>query len=260
MALTAVGRQVLLRQKFSFLRSTLLSVDRRVVNTCQFDLYSSDSPCSSAIHIINEEKWPVTLRQAFERDCHVVLDFITDAEEATLCDEVAPRLKRLRYEQAHWDDAIHLYRETERSQWSPTATSIINRIKTRSFGSDAQHLSHVHVLDLHKDGLIKPHIDSSRYCGDVVSGVSLLSDSVMRLRHKDDEETLIVDLLLRRRSLYILSGVARYDFKHEILADAVSKFKEEWIPRDRRISIICRDLPKSVNASPTDKPLDFKNL
>ena len=43
-----------------------------------------------------------------------------------------------------------------------------------------------------------------QYCGDVISGVSLLSDCVMRLRHKADNENVVVDLMLPRRSLYIL--------------------------------------------------------
>lgn len=31
-----------------------------------------------------------------------------------------------------------------------------------SFPKEAHHLTHVHILDLHKDGVIKPHIDSIR--------------------------------------------------------------------------------------------------
>lgn len=42
----------------------------------------------------------------------------------------------------------------------------------------------VHILDLHAEGHIRPHIDNERYCGDVISGVSLLSPSVMQLVHK----------------------------------------------------------------------------
>lgn len=41
-----------------------------------------------------------------------------------------------------------------------------------------------------------------QYCGDVITGLSLLSDAVMRLRHKDQKDQLIVDLFLQRRCLY----------------------------------------------------------
>jgi hypothetical protein len=40
----------------------------------------------------------------------------------------------------------------------------------------------VHILDLHRDGHIRPHVDAARYCGPVISGLSLLSPAVMRLQ------------------------------------------------------------------------------
>lgn len=40
--------------------------------------------------------------------------------------------------------------------------------------------------DLQSDGHIKPHIDSSRFCGDTVAVLSLLSDSVARFRLDKD--------------------------------------------------------------------------
>ena len=35
-------------------------------------------------------------------------------------------------------------------------------------------------------------------------------------------------------------GRARYDFSHEVLGEDKSFFKGEAVPRDRRISVICR--------------------
>ncbi|KAH0628744.1 hypothetical protein JD844_010225 [Phrynosoma platyrhinos] len=52
-----------------------------------------------------------------------------------------------------------------------------------------------------------------------------------------------LDLLLERRSLYILRGPARYEFTHEILKDEESFFDGRKVPRERRISVICRNLP-----------------
>ncbi|KHJ75864.1 hypothetical protein OESDEN_24520, partial [Oesophagostomum dentatum] len=112
-----------------------------------------------------------------------------------------------------------------------------------SFPRGSEHLSYVHILDLHKDGVIKPHIDSVRYCGDIISGLCLLSDAVMRLRHKDRKDELIADMYVPRRCLYRMGEVGRYEFTHETLSNEESYFNGKKIEKTRRISIICRDLP-----------------
>lgn len=43
------------------------------------------------------------------------------------------------------------------------------------------------------------------------------------------------------------SGQGRYDFTHEVLSAGESVYEGREVPRDRRISIICRDLPKKEN-------------
>uniref|UniRef100_A0A8R1HGD4 2OG-FeII_Oxy_2 domain-containing protein n=1 Tax=Caenorhabditis japonica TaxID=281687 RepID=A0A8R1HGD4_CAEJA len=155
--------------------------------------------------------------------------------------------------------AIHLYREREQRKWREENLEVISRIRSESFGANTEHLTYVHILDLHKDGVIKPHIDSIRYCGDVITGVSLLSDAIMRLRHQNQKDDLIVDLLMPRRSLYRLGGAGRYEFTHEVLGTTESVWHGKNIPRDRRISIICRDLPKSANRQP-DSELVLKPI
>ncbi|CAI2346909.1 unnamed protein product [Caenorhabditis sp. 36 PRJEB53466] len=156
-------------------------------------------------------------------------------------------------------EAIHLYREREQRKWRDENLAVIARIRSESFGPNAEHLTYVHILDLHKEGVIKPHIDSIRYCGDVITGVSLLSDAIMRLRHKDRKEELVVDLLMPRRSLYRLGGPGRYDFTHEVLGDAESVWEGEKVPRNRRLSIICRDIPKAANRQ-TDGEIELKPI
>ena len=52
-------------------------------------------------------------------------------------------------------------------------------------------------------------------------------------------------------------GIGRYDFTHEILGHEDSTFEGVPIQRDRRISLICRDMPQK------EKPpeeLDYKPL
>ena len=61
-------------------------------------------------------------------------------------------------------------------------------------------------------------------------------------------QSLKVDFLLPRRSLYVMGHSSRYDFAHEILAndDDSTEFK---IERGRRISVICRCEPDAARAA-----------
>lgn len=175
-------------------------------------------------------------------DMTVIENFITEDEEKKLLDELEPYMKNLKYERSHWDGAIEGYRETERLNWNEENTKIINRVRELAFGKGMQPLRYVHVLDLKEEGVIKPHIDSVRFCGSTIAGISLLSDSVMRLQH-DKDKSKILDIFLKRRSLYIMSGVARYDYTHEILGNEESKFGDVVVKKTRRISVICRNEP-----------------
>lgn len=170
-------------------------------------------------------------------------DFITTDEETILMQEIDPYMKRLRYEFSHWDDAIHGFRETEKGQWNEANRKILDRVRTKAFAPGMPQIAYIHVLDLAKEGWIKPHVDSARFCGDIIAGLSLLTDSVMRLRMVDREEECFEDFLLPRRSLYVMSGRARYDYKHEILKNEESFFEGKHIEKDRRISVICRCEP-----------------
>lgn len=182
------------------------------------------------------------LVQKLGSQVEVRTDFITEAEEAAFLRELDPGLKKKRYEFDHWDDAIHGYRETERLRWGAACEEILNRVRSTAFPECSQLLGPVHVIDLDKTGYIKPHIDSVKFCGDTIAGLSLLSDSIMRLV-KEDTPSEWLDLLLSRRSLYILRDQARYKFTHEILKNEESVFNGQRVPRQRRISVICRNLP-----------------
>ncbi|XP_055678245.1 alpha-ketoglutarate-dependent dioxygenase alkB homolog 7, mitochondrial isoform X2 [Lutzomyia longipalpis] len=155
--------------------------------------------------------------------------------------------------------------ETERQHWYPDNKETINRIRNLAFKGET--LPHVHILDLAEEGVIKPHVDSVRYCGSTIAGVSLLSDSVMKLVRidekkyqqspesdyrkqpdKNDENPTdpgyFVNILLPARSLYIMRDTARYNFTHEILGNNESSFGGNPVKKTRRISIVCRNKPK----------------
>jgi alkylated DNA repair protein alkB homolog 7 len=115
-----------------------------------------------------------------------------------------------------------------------------------------------HAIELHKDGVLDAHVDSVRFSGHLVAGLSLLSSSIMRLRpatnatmenDASSEATTTspspsghVDLLLPPNSLYALTGSSRYHFTHELLpGSAVFPPTGDFVTRDHRLSIIFRD-------------------
>ncbi|KAL3119362.1 hypothetical protein niasHT_006559 [Heterodera trifolii] len=173
--------------------------------------FCSAPSCSSSsahVHVQNRGQWPAEVLAKFLADCSVLGDFVSEEEETQLLDEVWPHMKRMRWEDEHWDGQIQRYREREQmlENWLPENQALIRRIWHTSFPAPFEPSPYVHILDLHQDGLISPHLDKSRYCGRVISGLSLLSASVMRMRHKSAElgQLCVADLLLSRRSLYRL--------------------------------------------------------
>ncbi|KAL0270521.1 UNVERIFIED_CONTAM: hypothetical protein PYX00_007907 [Menopon gallinae] len=182
------------------------------------------------------------MKKKFVDSMKIYEDFISTEEEKSLLDEIEPYIKRLRYENSHWDNAISQYRETEKMKWNSSNRVIIDRVINLAFQSGTAPLKYVHVLDLKATGVIKPHVDSVKFCGDTIAGISLLTDSIMRLR-VDKERVNYVDILLKRMSLYIMSSTARYDYTHEILSHKESIFRGEQIIKGRRISVICRNEP-----------------
>ena len=118
-----------------------------------------------------------------------------------------------------------------------------------------------HAIDLHQDGELNAHVDSVRFSGNLVAGLSLLSDAIMRLKPSTDSTSIdksdekgenmashtpmesneYVDLLLPRRSLYVLSGMSRYGYSHELLPSGSLFQNITTIHRDRRLSVIFRD-------------------
>lgn len=103
-----------------------------------------------------------------------------------------------------------------------------------------------HAIDLAADGALNAHVDSIRFSGHIVAGLSLGSSSIMRLIPSEagSENQGHVDLYLPPESLYILSGQSRFDYTHELLPDGAQfQLGDETISvaRERRFSIIFRD-------------------
>jgi len=189
--------------------------------------------------------FPSELKEQFEESFLVHTNFISLAEEHSLMGELEPHLKRHLYEKDHWDDAISMFRETERKQFNKLNSPIIKRLIDKSFpktGKPSEVLPYTHILDLAAEGYIKPHVDSVRFCGDRVAVLSLLSSSVARFSMQSDPTTSLT-AVVPRLSLYIMKGVSRYNFTHEILKDEESFHNTVHIPKTRRVSVICRNQP-----------------
>ncbi|XP_031630398.1 alpha-ketoglutarate-dependent dioxygenase alkB homolog 7, mitochondrial [Contarinia nasturtii] len=235
---------------------------RRVSSKTQFAECTQNK---SQLFVFHHE-WPDDVRMELLQDMIVIENFVTEREEQQLCAEAEKSMKRMRYQYDHWDNAIQGYREREKLDWSEENANVIERLRNKAFTENV--IPQVHIIDLAADGIIKPHVDSSRYCGNTISGLSLLTDCIMRLKRVDENEykqntldedkygsdettqnanqkekrefNYFADILLRRRSLYIMKDSARYKFSHEVLPTK-SKFLENEIVKDRRISIICRN-------------------
>ena len=88
---------------------------------------------------------------------------------------------------------------------------------------------------------ISNHIDCVPCFEDVIVSVSLLSSCVMQFS-KDSEKH---EIILNPRSILLLSGEARYFWKHGIKAVKNDQWQNTVIPRKRRISITFRKIKKA---------------
>ncbi|CAN8177129.1 unnamed protein product [Coccothraustes coccothraustes] len=174
--------------------------------------------------------------------------FVSEEEAAELLREVEPALRRGRYQRDHWDRAISGYRETERALGGVLGGSLLRRVAP-AFPPHAPPRPQAHVLDLLPGGRVGPHLDSTKFCGCTIAGLSLLSPSVLRLRSLRDPRDHL-ELLLNPGSLYVLRGAARYEFTHEILGDPESFFGGLRVPRGRRVALIFRNDPPETPPDP----------
>ncbi len=170
---------------------------------------------------------------------------VSEQEERSLLQEVDLALKRRRIEANHWDSIITNYKEIERQDrsWGLENVKTIQRLRYElenilEWGE--LRWNPVHVIELAEDGEINRHVDSVKFSGSTVAGVSLISASVMRLsRTFENGKEYYVDMFLPPRSLYILKNEARYDWHHEILRGVC--WNGETVKAARRVSLIFRD-------------------
>lgn len=122
------------------------------------------------------------------------------------------------------------------------------------------------VIDLAPDGgVITPHVDEQDTFGRFILVLNLLADSVIRLRRlpplsRGDQWSPCLDefadVAVPRRGAYLLEGLSRYAYAHEVLSGSGPAHELSWSGRSwrrgRRLSIVGRD------AGPVLSPLDQK--
>lgn len=86
---------------------------------------------------------------------------------------------------------------------------------------------------------ISSHIDIKKY-GDVIGCFTIGSGATMRFKNDSFE---LYDIYVEPDSLYIMSGEARYKWKHEMIPRKTDNINGKKIKRERRISITFRNVP-----------------
>ena len=114
--------------------------------------------------------------------------------------ELSRKLKRFRWAEGHFDEKICNYREFTVGNVAdfPTLNALMQSSGELKELLLDRPLLPVHVLELRRDGVIRPHIDNHAYSGRMIAGLSLGADAKMTLQRGQEQYTI----LLPRRSFY----------------------------------------------------------
>jgi alkylated DNA repair dioxygenase AlkB len=96
------------------------------------------------------------------------------------------------------------------------------------------------VNEYHPGQGIAPHVDCVPCFTDTIVSLSLGSACVMDFTHKMTRETL--SLLIEPRSVLVMTGEARYDWRHGIVSRKSDTWEGGRIPRGRRLSLTYRNV------------------
>ena len=229
----------------------------------QFRLFQTLNKSSNLIW--NNNKYFYNSKD-LNKSFHLIPNFITEQEENILIKHLDPLLSKRRYQGTHWDDVIQSYKEiildndllNDHKIFSLINQRMIDFIITNKL-SNNNKFQFPHVVDLSSEGHIGAHVDSIKFSGSIVAGLSLNSSRILRLEHDnnygndDDNDSYSIfagEVILEPRSLYILSGPLRYNFSHQILGKKSPKNLPTLINSnncnydsnfDRRISVVIRD-------------------
>ena len=176
---------------------------------------------------------------ALRRELVVMDDLVTLAEAQHLVADISCIMDELPLRDAHFDGLISNFREfhtgLDATMWSTQSRTAIERIRTMAKSYCTAVQPEIHVIELPQGAHILPHFDSVKFTGRITVGVNLNCRATIRFSDADST----ADLMLAPGSVYVMSGIARYVYKHEVLPTVV---REGCVsPRGRRFSLIQRD-------------------
>jgi len=187
----------------------------------------------------------------------VLPNFISDAEHDSLLKDANSFLAKKPFLNDHFDGVITGYREglMNLSKEGPQNDNLVelSKLSKRVYShfpkTSSPLMPSVHFIELQKNGSIGKHVDSIKFSGSVVAGISLQSDCVMHLYPvnigSDGGENIhsfpLVDVYIPKKSLYIMSDEARYHWAHSIPSGEPT-FLTKSVPRERRVSMIFRNV------------------
>ncbi|KAK9767641.1 hypothetical protein K7432_002407 [Basidiobolus ranarum] len=181
-------------------------------------------------------------------DFLVFPEFITEKEHEFLIKQTEKKLKRVAgaaYLDGHFDRVINKYRECTATHWGgeeEKVNEILQRVKD-IFPDEYQWLP-PHILDLHAEGCIDPHVDNLEASGHVITCLNLMNPTMFIMEHKDDPN-IHFEVFVNPRTLYIQRNTIRYNFAHSIPNTPEKRvFKGEPVPQARRIGLLLRDVKK----------------
>jgi alkylated DNA repair protein alkB family protein 7 len=174
-------------------------------------------------------------------------NIIDDNESNILCQWIDNKVKRKRYLSDHFDHVISNYKEFEyinnnnNDDKIDTIMKRISQIVIQNSKINNIELLNPHVIDLSEDGYIGPHVDSIKFSGHLIAGLSLLSTRILSLVPVNSDNKEVIELYIKPKSLYILTNELRFDYSHSILGKNCSPKKLQPIDVKRRLSIMFRD-------------------
>ncbi|KAI8370127.1 hypothetical protein EDC96DRAFT_503153 [Choanephora cucurbitarum] len=179
----------------------------------------------------------------------VIKEFVNESEELELIEAVDkqpwsglgigpnPELKRRTQQYGHLFS--YRYRKVleEYGPLPEFSQLLVDRIMQHQLMPNTPN--HLLVNEYNAGQGIMPHIDAPALFGPVILSLSLLSDCIMKFTLEEKE----VDIVLPRRSIAVLTGDARYKYKHSISKDLIETTPDDTlIHRDRRVSFTFREI------------------
>jgi alkylated DNA repair protein alkB family protein 7 len=278
------------QQNTTLKKLQLIRFQKILTNISYFSSYhpNKNAYSTNSLQHVNTTNAP----QDFCPNSAVVYNNFISSEEGNILEkDILNIMKRKRFEKGHWDAVITDYKEVElprrqqmqknqqlRRTLSEESHDVIERVRKHieqshfgigdGMGNMNMDMNHevkkkenvswlpVHAIHLKEKGVLSAHVDSVKFSGDIVAGLSLLSPSIMRLKpaspselednddvndddngtsnngdkdkkyDKDDsysssskslDDAGYVDLYLPPLSLYVLSDMSRFKYTHELL-------------------------------------------